>query len=176
MKKLLIPLSFLLLFSNTANADPFTQMLKGGLKGGLRNGSEGNSYEKIMFNKNIGNYGSLTTVKVIKSYDSFYGKTSCQFNKPSELRFNEYYDLVIFGTAIYNYKPKTAFKLDNNPPVVLRSMDYGGDVEKKVIPYSKWTQNKQLTLRRLQNEFKYDLKALNKALEIYKKCKRSLNN
>ena len=67
MKKLLIPLLFLITLPTSAQA--------------------GGSYEKVMFKKNIGNYGSLTTVEVKKKYDSFYDKTTCIFDHPNELRF-----------------------------------------------------------------------------------------
>ena len=117
MRKLLISLLFLLLFSTFAKADPFTQMIKGGIKGGLKGGSGGSkSYEKVLFNKNIGNYGN--NIKVTKKYDSFYGKTSCNLEKPRQLRFfderNENYALIFWGTFSENYSPRMAFKFDNN--------------------------------------------------------------
>ena len=65
MKNILISLLFIVSFFNSVKADPFTQMLKGGIKGGLKGGSGGSkSYEKVLFNKNIGNYGN--TIKVTK--------------------------------------------------------------------------------------------------------------
>ena len=52
MKKLLIPLLFLITLPTSAQA--------------------GGSYEKVMFKKNIGNYGSTTTVEVKKKYKLYY--------------------------------------------------------------------------------------------------------
>ena len=52
MRKLLIPLLFLFSFPTTVEASPWSQMLKGGLKSGSGGGK---SYEKILFNKQIGN-------------------------------------------------------------------------------------------------------------------------
>ena len=66
-----------------------------------------------------------------------------------------------------------AFKFDNNPPVILRSMQYGKDPEKKVIPYSRWSKNKKLTIRQLNSEYIFNLKDLRKAIDKYKERKRS---
>ena len=159
MKKLLIPLLFLITLPTSAQA--------------------GGSYEKVMFKKNIGNYGSLTTVEVKKKYDSFYDKATCIFDPPNELRFydksDDNYALVFNGTFIYNYKPAFAFKFDKNPPIILRSMQYGKDPEEKVIPYVRWNKNKQLTVRSLKNEYIFNLKDLVKAINKYKECKKSIN-
>ena len=71
-------------------------------------------------------------------------------------------------------KPWLAFKFDRNPPVQLASMMYGQPPEKKVIPYSRWSKNKQLTVRKKNMDYIFNLKDLVKAIETYKKCKRSV--
>ena len=183
MKKLILPLLFLFSFPTAVEASPWSQMLKGGLKGGLKSGSGGGkSYEKILFKKQIGN-NSWNNIKVTKSYDSFDEKTTCKF-KLFESKLNidimylsvHNYELKLQGNYYISGRPtdQYAFKFDNNPPERIASGNmYKYSPDKKVIPFSKWSQYKHLTIKNGRDVDTVKLKDLVKAIDKYKECKRS---
>ena len=127
MKNLLISLLFLLAIPTSLQASK--------------------NYSKTIFKKQIGKY-SYNYIKISKSYDSFFDKTSCSFYLSEDglnmdINYRTNYELTLKGNTHSSYGNDSiteyAFKFDNNPPKRLTSKYRP---EEKVIPFSEWSSIK----------------------------------
>ena len=164
MKKLLIPLLFLLTFSTSLNASPWSHMLKGGIKGSSQSVSS-TSGKKYLFRSR--------EVDVYRKYDAWNESTTCIFDPKgmakSYFKINwEGYVIEIVGSYSSSYSDSyRGYKFDNSSPVPV-SIQYPKRI---TIPYSEWRKNKKLIIRD-RGEYVFDLQTISKAIEIHKKCKR----
>ena len=165
MKKLLIPLLFLLTFSTSLNASPWSHMLKGGIKGNNQNLVSTIS-RKYLFR----NY----SVDVYRTYDAWTESTSCVFDPKGKagdyFKINWQGYVIEIKGIIRSNDPYTRYKFDNSSPTSVQ-LKYPKRI---TIPYSKWSKNKTLIIRDRLGEHVFDLQTMSKAIEKHKKCKRSL--
>ena len=193
MKRLLVSLLFLLTFSSSVDAGPWTQMLKGGLKEGLKQDESTNdkksnfeSFEYQLSDDEV-HTGSFYLI-----YDSFTGETECKNSHflPAYLELGVSSDLREYPKSlkhlfpnksrlnkdslfIWNEKKRnvyTKYRLDNGPII---EPDPNGIIE---IPYNKWKRHKELKYRSIFYSYnptrKYDVVFNLKELNRFVKDKR----
>ena len=167
MKKLIIPLFFLLTLSISVNASPWSQMLKGGLKEGLKNNQSTNN-KKSKFESFTYKVTDQDTydASISLEYDSFTGETKCKYPQillPMILELDGYLDTRRFPNKgnpnkaslyIRNERGKrqdkiTKYRLDNGS---IQEFNPNEIVE---IPYRKWKRHKELKLRTFYSSFSY---------------------
>ena len=167
MKKLIIPLFFLLTLSISVNASPWSQMLKGGIKGGLKKDKSINNkkskFESFTYKVTD---NEIYEGSISLEYDSFTGETKCKYPRiflPMILELDGYLDSRRFPNKgnpnkaslyIWNERGKkqdkiTKYRLDNGP---IQEFNPNEILE---IPYRKWKRHKELKLRTFYSSFAY---------------------
>lgn len=185
MKKLSIPLLFLLTFSISVNASPWSQMLKGGLKGGLKRDANNNfKIGEKCFRKSCNQIeGILST-----STDSFSDETICISYLDGE-RYPYDNFMAEVGTFFLplNKGNKVQYRLDNGTinTINFGDLKYYGEGSKADLasgygpPFylnqTLWENSKKLRIRHFLNysetiDFTYKTSELKEYVKATRKC------
>ena len=192
VKKFLLSLIFLLTCSTSVQADPFTQMLKGGLKEGLKSESKKNNEKSFNLGKKCIKSNCSEIIGILKtSTDEFTEETSCisYLKGPRDmmLSFDASIGRFVFDITSEKY---IQYRLDNgsintvkfgdlkyywgtNPPEKADLSSGWGPAFylKKVL----WSRANQLKIRYFQNyyhkiDYTYNTNNLNKYVKETRKC------
>ena len=191
MKPLLLPLLAALALPTAVNADPFTQMLKGGLKGGLKSESKGNYEKSFNLGKKCikGNckeiIGILTT-----STDDFTGETMCISYLKGERYLSSF--MAPIGTFMFpiTKEKNIQYRLDNGSINSVKFGDlkyYWGHYPPKKADFSYgdspafymkkvlWDRANTIKFRYFQNysdkiDYTYKTNELNRFVKETRKC------
>ena len=166
MKRLIIPLFFLITFSTSVNASPWSQMLKGGIKGGTKevlreNKGDREDWIKTIWEKKLTDSDTrkATTIKI--KYDSFTKTKTC-ITQPylpdnvevdgflmREFKYKGAGDINNKQITIYNGpKEEVQFKFDNKDKIYkLKEWDA------QPIDFALWKKYKKLRTRVVVDEF-----------------------
>ena len=108
MKRLLFSLLFLLPFSSCVDAGPWTQMIKGGLKGGLKNNQSTNNKKRKFesFTYKVTDQDTYEA-SISLEYDSFTGETKCK------------YPQILLPMIQIGLLPKCLLRVQNFPSALL---------------------------------------------------------
>ena len=167
MKFLLLPLLAAITLSNAVIASPWSQMLKGGLKGGMKKDksikNKKSKFESFTYKVTD---NEIYEGSISLEYDSFTGETKCKYPRiflPMILELDGYLDSRRFPNKgnpnkaslyIWNERGKkqdkiTKYRLDNGP---IQEFNPNEILE---IPYRKWKRHKELKLRTFYSSFAY---------------------
>ena len=191
MKKFLIPLLFLLTFSTSVNASPWTQMIKGGLKGSLKSGSSGNNKESFKLGEKCikGNCSEIIGI-LTTSTDEFTGETMCISYLKGERYLSSF--MAPIGTFIFpiSKEKNIQYRLDNGSinSVIFGDLKYywghypplkadfsNGDSPPFYMKKVLWDKAKTIKFRYIQNysdkiDYTYKTNALNRYVKETRKC------
>ncbi len=191
MNKFVITLLFVFLLPSSVNASPWSQMLKGGLKGGIKNGSVKNNDKSFTLGKKC-IQGNCSEIKGIltTSTDEFTGKTMCISYIKGEGYMNTFDASIGRFTFPITSEKYIQYRLDDGSinSVKFRDLKYfwGYNPPKKAdFSYGEgpafylkkvlWNRANKLKIRYFQNysdkiDYTYKTNELNRYVKETRKC------